>query len=130
MKMQSTDFYRTLQSGYSELLGMMTEAKNPSLKLTKAQLKMERGAPKFNVRNSKKIASQLKDNATPEGFISVPIYTFMQSTWDDHLNMGDACNYVQQISNQLAPQDSSYSEALFTRDVLAQPFAVDFNNTV
>ena len=57
MKMQSTDFYRTLQSGYSELLGMMTEAKNPSLKLTKAQLKMERGAPKFNVRNSKKIAS-------------------------------------------------------------------------
>ena len=94
MKVQSTDFYRTLQSGYSELLGMMTEAKNPSLKLSKAQLNMNRGSPEFNVRNSKKIISELKNNAAPEGFVQVPIYTFMDSTWDDPLNTGSACNYV------------------------------------
>ena len=56
-KMESTDVYRTIQSGYSELTGMADFLNMSRPELTYAQADAlnnnKRGMPPFNVRNAK-----------------------------------------------------------------------------
>lgn len=78
----STDVYRTIQSGYSELTGLsqhITED-NPML-LTEKQLgsvkEYSKSRMPFHVRQIAEI-SNLGHNATVLGFIPIPIYTYMR----------------------------------------------------
>jgi hypothetical protein len=52
---ESTDVYRTIQSGYSQLLGMASESEATIPKMTSKQeavMKNGHGLPQFKVRNT------------------------------------------------------------------------------
>jgi len=41
----------------------------------------------FKTRKAHKIDEELGLNAAPEGFVSVPIYTYMENKWEDPLSV-------------------------------------------
>jgi len=81
---QSTDVQRTMQSGYSELMGIYppTLAKAPEMTSGEQQALQEggRGMPGISVSNSTAINEELGVQALPNGFVSVPIFTFVEKT--------------------------------------------------
>ena len=99
--MESTDVYRTIQSGYSELTGMADFLNMSRPELTYAQADAlnnnKRGMPPFNVRNAKQIENTLEDNAIVEGFVQIPIYTYMQFVYQDDLGYG-SCPYAMKVN--------------------------------
>lgn len=48
--------------------------------------------PPFNLRNFTKLNKSLGKEATAKGFVNVPIYTYINSVWEDNLG-NDNCNY-------------------------------------
>lgn len=129
---QSTDVYRTLQSGYSELMGMMSSQKKLSIPEQQvANLKKEtRGTVPFKTRKAKDIKITLGQDAIIDGFINFPIYTFIQygldaPQWGDDLNVG-SCQYVQKDADVRGQEESTYADLLHIRDDMADDIAVEF----
>ena len=82
----STDVYRTIQSGYSELTGLSQHYQEEhSMLLTDKQLQSLKAFSAtrmpFHVRQMAEI-SELGHNATVLGFIPIPIYSYMRG-FDD-----------------------------------------------
>lgn len=80
MDLESTQFYRTIQSGYSELMGMypnddliLTENHLVSIQEKEDQTKVNAVLP-FKVRNADAISDELLDRPVPQGFIPVPLH--------------------------------------------------------
>lgn len=88
---QSTDVYRTIQSAYSEVLGMygddvgpendrgsslhaLTESQLVSITDTENKKRQGRLLP-LKVRRFNDMQSALMDQSVPDGFVSVPVYT-------------------------------------------------------
>jgi hypothetical protein len=114
--MQSTDVYRTLQSGYSEMLGLVHHSGLKTLELSKSQEKNlnseSRGTVPFLTRKAKSIKIVLGSNATVEGFIPMPVYTYLQydlaaPQWEDDLNVG-TCAQVDKVQKQRMGNDKYY----------------------
>ena len=61
-----------------------------------------------------------------KGFVNVPIHTFMESVYWDDIGY-TSCNFAAKVFMARAPLDSSYTDVLFTREALAQPYATQFN---
>lgn len=81
----STDFYRTIQSGYAELMGMMYEENKLvrpliSIKQQRNLLHAGRGMPSFRIRRLDSINNTLFRFATPYGFVTIPIYTYIDDS--------------------------------------------------
>lgn len=93
---QSTDVNRTMQSGYSELMGIYPPEKAQARQLSSGELKAiqsGRGMPKMKIKNADTLNEELGANALPNGFVSVPIYTFVdKSVYDDVSYSG--CGYA------------------------------------
>ena len=71
---------RTLQSGYSELLGLYPPKEGGAERLSKGMVKnLEKGVglPPFKVREVEKINTDLGFAALPDDFTAVPILTYM-----------------------------------------------------
>ena len=109
--MESTIFNRTMQSGYSELLGMF-----PPMNSTKEALSADqvaalradgRSAPPFGVRNTADIEAALGDLALPFGYNQIPIYNKNNQPLDDDLDMG-GCTYVSEVDGYRFPANSTY----------------------
>lgn len=83
-EIQSTNVFRTIQSGYSELAGLMHQQQPKRLELSKQQQAAleasERGMPAFKVRNAVKMNKDLGKFAIVDGFVTVPIKTFIDDT--------------------------------------------------
>jgi hypothetical protein len=85
LEVQSTDVYRTLQSGYSELHGIFAalnkdigNQNQPTLTKKQAEnIEKGLGMPKFNVRKAKELNSFLGRKAIVDGFVNFPIYTYV-----------------------------------------------------
>ena len=121
--MMSTLVNRTIQSGYSELMGLYQPSKATATKLTKAQLKsMEGGvgATPFNVRDSAQLNEQLGEYALPHGVMQVPIYNMMEKNENDDLDL-PGCEYVNKIDGARFPSDSTYDEVYYLVDDLRGP---------
>ena len=74
--MQSTNVNRTMQSGYSELMGLYPPG--AGAKLTQPQYHAIRtfSAPPFSVREAHKINHELGHQALPESYVQIPIAEF------------------------------------------------------
>ena len=96
--MLSTDVKRTLQSGYSELQGFAYEyAKNNTLRITHKQRSSSRGTPPFNIRAQAEIEASLKDKAIVDGFVDIPIKTYIQKgNWQDGV-ASETCQFAQDV---------------------------------
>ena len=93
--MISTDVNRTIQSGYSELMGLYPPGVSGAEPLTRGMAKNIRN-PKFTpfkVRDADKINDQLGFAALPHEFAAVPILLFMnEDLHDDASTKG--CPYI------------------------------------
>ena len=94
-EMLSTGYYRTIQSGYSELAGLYDASGIQIPQLSDQQsLNLEnesRGSVPFKTRKSKELEQQLGNNSIVDGFIGVPEYTHLikksqAPSWEDNLN--------------------------------------------
>ena len=135
--MQSTDVFRTIQSGYSELMGLYHSSGKIQPQLThqqKVNLDAEtRGMVPFLTRKIKDIKIVLDHNATVAGFVDLPIYTYIQydlpaPQWEDDLNVG-SCPQVTKDSKEREKDDAIYTDQLYLRDQIADTFAAEFGKT-
>lgn len=129
LSVESTDVYRTMQSGYSELFGMLQQQAPPRLQLSETQeealVSNTRGMPAFNVRNASQIEAALNQNAIEEGFVNVPLHNYINFVYEDDLGYG-SCKYSMGINNIRTPVDPTYANVLYTREELADAYATDF----
>ena len=73
---QSTNVFRTLQSGYSELMGLYPPGSGEKMTPEQSQAVSTFSAPPFGVRDADKINGELNDEALPDYFLQMPITTF------------------------------------------------------
>lgn len=89
--MQSTDVNRTMQSGYSQLMGLYPPSKESgAAQLTPEEIRAldsGRAMPPFRVRDAAVINKDLGVSALPNDFAGVPILVFANE--DIH----DDCSY-------------------------------------
>jgi len=79
------------------------------------------------VRDSAKIADDLKRQSIIDGFVHVPIYTSMQANFEDDLSYG-ACAFSRETDAERHPLDSSYTNVLDTVPELAEAFYNDYKD--
>ena len=94
---QSTDVNRTIQSGYSELMGLYPPKKSGAAPLTEGMVKNLEdgiGMPPFKVRDAKKINTQLGFAALPDDFMSVAIFTFENGDIHDDADTS-GCRWIE-----------------------------------
>mmetsp|Transcript_16335 Transcript_16335/g.27633 ORF Transcript_16335/g.27633 Transcript_16335/m.27633 type:complete len:385 (-) Transcript_16335:45-1199(-) len=131
---QSTDVYRTIQSGYSELLGIdFEDPETEELLLTDAQVATltsnKRGMPAFNLRRASSIISSLGDQAIVDGFINKPIYTYIEpGEWIDLIS-SDSCSFVVDVDMAREKVDSTYEHVLYLRDDMKALYGELYNLT-
>jgi hypothetical protein len=101
--MESTDVYRTLQSGYSELLGMVHQQNKTALKIDKSI------SVPFKARRADSV------EFPEEAFVPIPIYTFIDFSVDDDLQ---GCQYSTLVSDVKTPLDSTYRDVMYTKSEL------------
>ena len=80
----------------------------------------------MKIRNVNTINSELGLSALPNGFISVPIFTYMDKNLNDDLA---GCKYVDTVTASIRNDNSNFIDywyiADFTRDSLAEALNVD-----
>lgn len=93
--MQSTDVLRTLQSGYSEYMGLFppTECLPEQLCTLSQSAITDRALPPFTVRDASTINSELKAEILPNDFCVVAVPTFMNTSQEDDASY-DGCAYA------------------------------------
>ena len=96
--MQSTSVLRTIQSGYSELMGMYPPGETSGAdKLSQAHVDSftsGKASPPFNVRDYDIINEELGFSALPNDFVSEPIYLRMgHDVHDDVRTHG--CHFIK-----------------------------------
>lgn len=136
LEVQSTDVYRTLQSGYSELHGIFAAWKKDAGKdnepsLTEKQydnLVKGHGMPAFKVRHAKEINQSLKRKAITDGYIMFPIYSFIENgetEWTDDLPQS-SCPFVVQTNHKRNKNDYGYQDLQYLKKKIAPAFYADF----
>jgi len=123
--MQSTNVNRTLQSGYSELMGLYPPGKADTYELSKGERKsLEKGrsAPKIEVRDFKSINEHLDKDALPNGFVSVPIYTFSDHNVADDANF-KSCRYVRDTVAYRRASPTNYQDYFYIENFVEEPLA-------
>lgn len=129
MLLASTLVNRTMQSMYSELMGMFPPTVNdPALRLTPAQQHALQpkglASPPFKIRDQ----AGMSDLALPQGFMQIPVYTHLLADMDDDLDLG-GCGYVNKVDGYRFPAESTYANVEFLKDDLRAPISAAFNLT-
>ena len=109
---------------------MITEQGQAPLILSEAQQAQfsannntSRGIPPFHIRNFTQLNNTLGRDASVRGFVNVPIYTYIDTVWEDNLG-SHVCNYKDEAYAYLRPLQSTYTpEELALSDEMAQYFA-------
>lgn len=92
--MQSTNVNRTMQSGYSELLGLFPPGNADTLTdAQKENLRNGIAMPAFNVRDAERISESLGDSALPNGYVQIPIKEYNNSDIHDDV-APNGCAYI------------------------------------
>lgn len=131
--MRSTDVERTMQSGYSELMGLYHPGNgSESTKLSAAQTAQMQysgiGLPPFNLRNAGKVNTKLGNNALPDSYVGVPIYTDSNPTMFDDLDL-TGCDYVNAVDGYRFPANSTYYPVDWLYTDQRAPLGICFNLT-
>ena len=130
--MSSTLYNRTMQSGYSELMGMLQPDPKTAPKLTRRQEKivMPNGAasPPFQVRDQIVLNAKLKGLPLPDGFSAVPIFNHNEQSLTDDLDL-NGCDYVDAVDGYRFPNPATYTSVDFLTNDLREPFTAAFNLT-
>ena len=85
-----------------------------------------RGMTPFQVRNASDVRKNLGSAAIVKGFISVPIKTSIQQTWNDDLDM-DSCGFVKSMDSARWEDERTYKDVMWQRDALKDAYKVNFD---
>lgn len=84
--------------------------------------------PQMQIRNADSLNSDLGLNSLPNGFVSLPIYTFVNPTTEDDISY-DGCPFAIETTDLRYPDNGLYIDywwiADFSRDPLAKALGVD-----
>ena len=131
--MFSTLVDRTMQSGYSELMGLFNPDPLTGNKLTKEQvdaLTSGVAAPPMNIKYASDIGESLGDLPLPDGFTGMPIFNHMEEynslgefieLIDDDLDLY-GCGYVDTVDGYRFPAESTYTDYEYLKTDLRWPF--------
>jgi hypothetical protein len=147
MRIQSTDFYRTIMSGYSELLGFddmtkqyynenMPDQYSDYLELSLLQatslIDESRGTVPFKTRRSAAIKTDLQKKSIIPGYSRIPIYTYMERPifFDDIETR--SCDYVKAANdirwdNETYGDKVTFKDVMYLRDDLRDKYAIIMN---
>lgn len=132
--MISTDVYRTIQSGYSELTGFLYKQSKQGniLNITQSQVTDLNtsgvGLPPFSISRKQKIVDDLGTAATSPGFVGIPITSSIIPAWDDDISEA-ACHFSNSARAVRGPLDSSYENIYPTKARLAPSYSKEFPPT-
>lgn len=128
----STIVNRTIQSGYSELMGMARPYQRAQDKLTERQEQALApggvASPPFRVRDQRKLNEELGVFALPEGLFQMPLFNRIEADLADDLDL-TGCDYVNAVDGYRFPAESTYQSVEFLKDDLREPFTIAFNLT-
>ena len=80
------------------------------------------------IRDAISINTELGQDPLPNGFVSIPIYTHMENTILDDINMG-GCSYINAVDGYNFPADSTYESVDYLINDLRSPISQAFNLT-
>ena len=128
---QATNKNRTVQSGYSELLGLYPPSdKSPLLSEPQKQALQDGGvaAPPFGVRNSAEINSEVGDTALPNGFAAIDIFMFNNyDINDDVYNQG--CPFITDTEKAGLDDDAIFAPYDWMKAADRAPIKATFDLT-
>ena len=84
--------------------------------------------PPMRIRDAISINTELGQDPLPNGFVSIPIYTHMENTILDDINMG-GCSYINAVDGYNFPADSTYESVDYLMNDLSSPISQAFNLT-
>lgn len=126
---QSTGVDRTIQSTYSELLGMYPPT--ATFRLAEKGLS-EKALPPMKVRGSVGLGGTLKSSLTPyiDSYINVPVYSYLsKNTPDDDIQPG-GCTYAFTYNSDHWNKIATYSAVSdFIMPILREPVGKAFGYT-
>lgn len=121
--MQSTDVNRTMQSGYSELMGIYAPGSNWQLSADELDsLSSGLGMPALTVHNAGTINSELGANPLPNGFVSMPQITYVNADIKDDI-MFSGCEFVETTQQERRNIDTTYRDYQWIADFAREPLA-------
>ena len=106
--MQSTSVNRTMQSGYSELMGLYPPGPAPKLSDAMASALSSFSAPPFKVRDASHISEQLGSDALPNGYVQVPIGVYNNDDINDDVSY-DGCPWIGNTGNIRRDDDTVFA---------------------
>jgi hypothetical protein len=120
--MQSTDVNRTIESGFSELMGLYPPGESSAPKLSNHERRMlhSRAAPPMKVRKSHKIDEELGHSALPNGFAAIPIVTYVDANINDYCSY-DGCPYVLEGDKQRQGDPNVWRQHMWMKDEIKKP---------
>jgi len=74
-----------------------------------------RGLPKISVQDSTTINTQLGENALPNGFVSVPVFTFVNNSVLDDVNF-NGCEFVHDQVEERRYNNANYNDYWWVRN--------------
>ncbi|CDW80941.1 histidine acid phosphatase family protein [Stylonychia lemnae] len=84
---ESTDVHRTLQSAYSELMGLYPQVQSTITQGERESLSSGKGMPKIKIRNPKDLNKALYNKedlgSTIDGYTLIPVYNYINTNNDD-----------------------------------------------
>ena len=104
---QSTNVNRTMQSGYSELMGLYPAGQGD--KLSDPMIAMVTPGLPFNVRDADKINQELGSDALPNGASIVPIFVYNNDDINDDVSY-DGCPYINEAESARIDDPAVYED--------------------
>ncbi|CDW72250.1 major acid phosphatase map (histidine-acid phosphatase) [Stylonychia lemnae] len=125
---QSTNFFRTIQSSYAELIGIYPPSQKTKLNDGEKQsLKSGKGMPKLKIRNQGKTVDPGQDPM--EGFQYIPVFNYQTPDESDDLMTG-GCKLIDEADAYLFPRNDTYEPvADYIMPVLRKPIQVAYGLT-
>ena len=109
--MQSTNVNRTMQSGYSELMGLYPPSHESPFVLTPEQSEALKtiSAPPFKVKDADAINEKLGNLPLPEGFVQIAITEFNNHDIHDDAST-DGCPFINDDGKKREVDDSIWAK--------------------
>ena len=127
--MKSTMFNRTMQSGYSELMGFNPPSDQANATLTAKQIgalnEGKSATLPFSVSNASAIQQEVGQTALPDGFVGIPIYNYINKPLSDDLDF-ESCGYVRSVDSARWPNEETYRSVDYLIDELQPVFNETF----
>ena len=126
---QSTNVNRTMQSGYSELMGLYPPGSAPTLSQAQVEI-VSTGvsSPPFKVRDSDAINEGLGDFGLPNGFDQVDIAVFDNDDIHDDVSY-DGCPFILDTEDARIDDPDVYADYMWMIDATRKPIGEMFNLT-